>query len=147
MTARTAVVLTVCLLVSLKTPLDAQAGNRTLMHTFEEDSRVIAVAISDLPAGPQGVVMSESSASEKRFFAVSKAQFESMWTTLMSSDMNQYARDEKSVNLITGLVGYGGHYLFSVHMADGTKKYYAVPRDKASPHLAELAAQLRAYAR
>jgi hypothetical protein len=117
------------------------------MHTFEKDSRVVSVGISDLPSGPQGVVMSEDSTSEKRFFAVSKAQFESMWTTLMSSDMNQYARDEKSVNLMTALVGYAAHYVFSVHMADGTKKHYVVAKDKASPRLAELAAQLRAYAR
>jgi len=32
-------------------------------------------------------------------------------------------------------------------MADGTKKHYVVAKDKASPRLAELAAQLRAYAR
>jgi hypothetical protein len=147
MTARTAVVLTVCLLVSLKTHLDAQAGNRTLMHAFEEDSQVVAVAISDLPSGPQGVVMSQDSSSEKRSFAVSKAEFESMWTTLMSTDMDQYARNEKSVNLLTALVGYAAHYIFTVHMADGTKKYYAVPKDEASRRLAALAAQLRAYTR
>jgi hypothetical protein len=147
MTARTAVVLTVCLLVSLKIPLDAQAGNRTLMHVFEEDSQVVAVAISDLPSGPQGVVMSQDSSSEKRSFTVSKAEFESMWTTVMSSDMDQYARNEKSVNLLTALVGYAAHYIFTVHMDDGTKKYYAVPKDEASRRLAALAAHLRAYTR
>ena len=144
MTARATVVSTVYLLVSFTTPVDAQAGSRTLMHTFQDHSRVVAVGITDLPAGPQGTVVSEDSTREKGPFAVSKAQFESMWTTLMSSGMKQYT--EKEVTLMTALVGYAGLYVFSVHMADGTKKHYAVPKGKASPGVAALAAQLRGYA-
>src|SRR6266487_396480 len=113
MAARTTVVLTVCLLVSLKTPLQAQAGNRTLMHTFQQDSRVVAVGITDLPSGPQVVVLWEDPTRGKRSFAVSKAQFESMWITLMSSGMKQYA--EKEITLLTALVGYSAYYIFSVH--------------------------------
>ncbi|PYI47955.1 MAG: hypothetical protein DMF11_04990, partial [Verrucomicrobia bacterium] len=106
MIARVTVVFTVYLLVSFTTPVDAQAGSRTLMHTFQDHSRVVAVGITDLPSGPQGTVVSEDSTREKGPFAVSKAQFESMWTALMSSGMKQYT--EKEVTLMTALVGYAG---------------------------------------
>jgi hypothetical protein len=122
----------------------AQAGDRTLMHTFQEDSRIVYIAIVNLPSGPQGLVTSEDPSRKERSFTVSQAQFDKMWSTLMSSGAQNYAGDEKSHRKFDAV----NYYVFSAaEMPNGWKKNYAIPKSKASPALVALAARFRGYAK
>ena len=53
------VVLAVIAATSLSHIAHAQAGERTLMHTFQEGSRIVYVTIVDRSSGPLGLVSSE----------------------------------------------------------------------------------------
>jgi hypothetical protein len=53
------VVLAVIAATSLSRIAHAQAGERTLMHTFQEGSRIVYVTIVDRSSGPLGLVSSE----------------------------------------------------------------------------------------
>ena len=145
MTARTAFVPAVCLLLLAKTTLDAQVGNRALIHVFQDNSRNVAIRIVDLPSGPQGSIITEGSTTAD--FTISKGAFDKIWSTLTANSLNKYAGDQKRLSLLDALVGLTKYYVFSVYMVDGTKKYYAVPTSEASARIAELARQLRAYAK
>jgi len=58
-------------------------ATRTLMHTFQDGSVIVLVAIVDKAPAPRGVVRS-SDPARQRTFSVSRQQFEQMWRTLES---------------------------------------------------------------
>jgi hypothetical protein len=112
-----------------------------MMHSFQEGSNVVFVAIADSPSGPKGLVSSHNPARKERSFTVSRGQFEKMWSTLMSSEAVKYDGDAKR-SMSFDAVSY---YVFSAGHRASTN--YAVPTSKASPALVALAEQFRAYAK
>jgi hypothetical protein len=120
----------------------AQAGYRMIMHTFQQDSNVVFVAVADSPSGPRGIVTSPDSAQKKRYFTVTNAEFEKMWSTLMSSEVDKYTGESKPNRTFDAMT----NYVFSAGYG-GKGKNYAVPTIKASPPIVALATQLRAYAK
>jgi hypothetical protein len=112
------------------------------MHTFQEGSNIVFVAVADSPTGPRGLVTSPDHSRKEHSFTVSDAEFEKMWTTLMSTDAEKYAgtsnpnRTFDAVSCYVFSAGYGGK---------GT--HYAIPTTKASPPLVALATQFRSYAK
>jgi hypothetical protein len=125
----------------------AQANDRTLMHTFQQGSRVVYVAIVDLPSGPQGLVTSKDRSRRDQPFTVSQAQFDKMWSTLLSAGVEKYARSAGD-NLPERRFDAVNYYVFSAaEMPRGFKKNYAIPNGKAPPSLVALAKQFRGYAK
>ena len=125
----------------------AQGDERTLMHMFQEDSRIVYVTIVDRPPSPVGLVTSEDKSRQERWFMVSRPQFDKMWSTLVSAGVEEYARsaDDKTPERSFDVVNY---YVFSAaEMPHGSKKNYAVPADKAPASIAVLAKQFRGYAK
>jgi hypothetical protein len=138
------VVLAVIAATSLSHIARAQAGERTLMHTFQEGSRIVYVTIVDRSSGPLGLVSSEDPSSKERWFTISRSQFNDMRRTLMSSGAQKYAGDEKSDRRFDAV----NYYVFSAaEMPHDWKKNYAVPSDNASRTLIALAKQFRGYAK
>jgi hypothetical protein len=125
-------------------PVQAQAGDRTLMHTFERDSQIVSVAIVDLPSGPQGIVSLHNPDRMEHPVTVSQAEFDKMWKTLMTSGVERYAGDETSKRTFDAV----NYYLFSVsEMPEGKKTNYVIPKSKTAPPLIALADHLRGYAK
>ena len=111
-----------------------------LIYMFNKpDSVMVTVAIGEYESGARGTV-EEMGFDRKRHrhpFSVSKPQFDKMWATLTSSGAEKYASPE----------GTGGFDLANYYMFSTGKQFYAVPKNKASPALASLAAKLEAYAK
>jgi len=78
---------------------------------------------------------------------ISRAQFNKMWSTLMSAGVEKYARyagakePERNYNAVNYCV------FAAAQMPRGWKKNYAVPTGKAPPALLALAKQFRSYAK
>ena len=125
----------------------AQSNQRTLMHAFQEDSRIVYVTIVDRRPEPVGLVSSEDRSRKERWFMVSRQQFDKMWSTLRSAGVEKYAKsagDEQPERKFDAV----NYYVFSAaEMPHGFKKNYAVPNDKVPPSLGALAKQLRGYAK
>jgi hypothetical protein len=85
-------VLAAVLALSLSRVTHAQSNERTLMHTFQEDSCIVYVTIVDRPPEPVGLVSSEDKTRQERWFMVSRAQFDKRWSTLMSAGVEKYAK-------------------------------------------------------
>jgi hypothetical protein len=114
------------------------------MYTFQGSSALVFIAIADLPAGPQGLVTWRGLTQKTRPFPVSEVQVNKMWSTLMASGAEKFARGESSSQKFDPV----NYYVFSAaYMPKGTMKNFAVPKDKASPSLIALASDLRAYAK
>ena len=126
---------------------DAQGNERTLMHTFQEGSRVVYVTIVDRAPESVGLISLEDQSRKERWFMVSRPQFDKMWSTLRSAGVEKYAKSagDKLPERKFDAVNY---YVFSAaEMPHGFKKNYAIPSDKAPPSLVALAKQLRGYAK
>jgi hypothetical protein len=125
------------------TRVQAQTGNRMLMHTFEDGSDLVFVAIVDSPAGPQGIVTSRNPARNDRHFTVSQEQFEEMWSILMSGEASKYAGGGNANRSFDTM----NFYVFSAGiMPHGTNTNFVIPTNAASPALVALATQFRAFA-
>jgi hypothetical protein len=125
------------------TRVQAQAGNRMLMHSFEDDADLVFVAIVDSAAGPEGIVTSRNSVRKERHFTISQEQFEEMWSILMSGEAGKYA-GEGNANRSFDTANF---YVFSAGiMPHGTNANFVIPTNAASPALVALAKRLRAYA-
>jgi hypothetical protein len=111
-----------------------------LIYMFNKPGFVmVTVAIGEYESGARGTV-EEMGFDRKRHrhpFSVSKAKFDKMWATLTSSGAEKYAGPEA-----TGGFDSANYYMFWTG-----KQFYAVPKSKASPALASLAAKLEAYAK
>ena len=119
--------------------VQAQAGYRMIMHTFQEGSNIVLVAIAESPTGPRGLVTSPDHSRKERPFTVSNAEFGKMWSTLMLSGATKYAGDLNSNRSFDGVA----YYVFSAgYSGKGTN--YAVLMMKASFSLVALATQFRA---
>ena len=114
---------------------------RTLMHTFQDGSAIIFVAIVDKTPAPQGVVKS-SDPARQRTFSVSRQQFEQMWRTLESLPQ-KYAGGEGASRSFDAV----SNFIFSVgYMPNGKKTNYVIPKSSAFSPVVALARQLEAYA-
>jgi hypothetical protein len=120
---------------------DAKKPDRMLMHTFQDGSAIIFVAIIDQTPAPQGVVRSNDPA-RRRIFSVSRQQFEQMWRTLESLPQ-KYAGGEGASRTFDA----ASNFIFSVgYMPNGKKTNYVIPKDSAFSPVVALARQLEAYA-
>jgi hypothetical protein len=141
------IVLAVVTATSLSRVAHAQGNERTLLHAFQEDSRVVYVTIVDRPPAPVGLVTSQDKSRQERWFMVSRAQFDKMWSTLMSAGVEKYARyagakePERTYDAMNYCI------FAAAQMPRGWKKSYAVPTNKAPPPLLALAKQFRSYAK
>lgn len=112
-----------------------------LIYMFNKPGFVmITVAIGEYESGARGTVekMGFDRKRHRHLFSVSKAQFDKMWATLTSSGAEKYAGPEAT----GGFVDSANYYMFSTG-----KQFCVVPKGKASPDLASLAAKLEAYAK
>src|SRR6266478_8886765 len=129
--------------MSLSCVAYAQRNERTLMHTFQEGSRIVYVTIVDRPPAPVGLVSSEDPSRKERWFMISRPQFDKMWSKLLSARVEKYARyagDKQPERRFDAL----NYCVFSAaEMPQGWKKNYAVPNSKAPPALLALATQFR----
>ncbi len=125
----------------------AQSSERTLLHAFQEDSRIVYVTIVDRLPAPVGLVASEDKSRQERWFMISRAQFDKMWSTLMSAGVEKYARHAgaKEPERMYDALNYC--VFAAAEMPRGWKKNYAVPIRKAPPALLALAKQFRSYAK
>ncbi len=129
--------------ICLSRIVHAETHQRTLMHAFQEGSRIVYVTIVDRPPAPVGLVSSEDPSRKERWFMVSRSRFNEMWSTLMSAGVEKYAGDEKANRRYDAT----NYCVFSAaEMPHGWKKNYAVPNSKAPPALLALAKQFRGYA-
>jgi len=120
---------------------DAKKPTRMLMHTFQDGSAIIFVAIVDETTAPQGVVRS-SDPARQRTFSVSRQQFEQMWRTLESVPQ-KYAGGEGASRTFDA----ASNFIFSVgYMPNGKKTNYVIPKNSAFSPVVALARQLEAYA-
>ena len=121
----------------------AQKTTRMLMHTFQDGSTLIHVAVVDMSPTARGVITSPNAPARQRVFTVSHQQFEQMWRTLQSSGAEKYAGGEGASRTFDAQ----NYYVFSVgYMPNGKKTNYVVPKPRASSSLISLARQLEAYA-
>jgi hypothetical protein len=142
-----ALVVAVIIAISLCRVARAQSDERTVMHVFQEDSRIVYVTIVDRPPAPVGLVTSEDKSRQERWFTVSPSQFDKMWSTLVAAGIENHARSDgdKTPERSYDAVNY---YVFSTaEMPHGSKKNYAVPVGKAPASIVALANQLRDYAK
>ena len=125
----------------------AQRTERTLMHAFQADSRIVYVTIVDRPPQPVGLVSSEDKRRQERWFMVSRAQFDKMWSTLMSAGVERYAKyaGDKQPERTYDTLNYC--VFAAAEMPRGWKKSYAVPNTKTPQALNALAKQFRSYAK
>jgi len=133
-------------LIALSAPPPPKANSNVeitkhrLIYMFNKPGSVmVTVAIGEYESGARGTVeeMGFDRRRHRRPFGVSKAQFDKMSATLTSSGAEKYTGPEA-----TGGFDFANYYMFSTG-----KQFYAVPKSKASPGLASLAAKLEAYAR
>jgi hypothetical protein len=78
---------------------------------------------------------------------VPRLQFDDMWSTLASAEVEKYARSagDKTPERSFDVVNF---YVFSAaEMPNGSKKNYAIPADKAPASIIALAKEFRAYAK
>lgn len=131
--------LTVVVAASLMRVAHAESNERTLLHAFQEDSRIVYVTIVDRSPAPVGLVTSQDKSRQERWFMVSRAQFDKMWSTLMSAGVEKYARyagakePERTYDALNYCV------FAAAQMPRGWKKNYVVPFSKAPPALLALA--------
>ena len=112
-----------------------------LMHTFQDRSAIIFVAIVDQTPAPQGVVRA-SDPSRQRTFSVSHQQFEQMWRTLKAVPQ-KYAGGEGASRTFDAV----SNFIFSTgYMPNGKKINYVIPKNSAFSPVVALARQLEAYA-
>ena len=124
------------------TTADAKEPTRALMHTFQDGSALIVVAIVDHAPAPQGVVKSADPARQ-RTFSVSRQQFEQMWRTLESLPQKYAGSGGASRSFDAA-----SNFIFSMgYMPNGKKTNYVIPKSSAFSPLVALARQLEAYAR
>ena len=125
----------------------AQRNERTLMHAFQEGSRIVYVTIVDRPPQPVGLVSSEDKSRQERWFMVSRSQFDKMWSALMSARVDKYVKyagDKQRERTYDAL----NYCVFAAaEMPAGWKKSYAVPNAKTPSALIALAKQFRSYAK
>ncbi len=140
-------VLAVVVAMSLSSVAHAQSNQRTLMHTFQEGSRIVYVTIVDRPPTPVGLVSSEDRSRKERWFMVSRSEFDKLWSTLLSAGVEKYAKyagDKQPERRFDPLT----YYVFSAaEIPRGWKKNYAVPDSKAPRALVALVKQFRRYAK
>ena len=129
-------------LVLSEVSVPAQTEYRLIMHTFQQGSNIMFVAVSESPTGPRGLVRAPNYSRGERAFTVSDAEFDKMWATAMSTEVGKYA-DGSNQDSISECVT---NYVFSVGYV-GKSTNYAIPMVKASPAIAALATQFRAYAK
>jgi hypothetical protein len=125
--------------------MEASAGAkkpaRMLMHTFQDGSAIIFVAIVDDTPAARGVVRA-SDPSRQRTFTVSRQHFDEMWRTLESVPQ-KYAGGEGASRTFDA----ASNLIFSTgYMPDGKKIIYVIPKNSAFQPLVALARQLEAYA-
>jgi ABC-type bacteriocin/lantibiotic exporter with double-glycine peptidase domain len=127
-----------------KTDIKIKATKRSLMHTFAKPgpailntygTGIVMVIIDDYPSGPMAVIVDLEN-STKRSVAVSKAEFNKMWTIFKSSGADKYP---SKAPIGPDMASY---YFFSAE-----NQLYAVPKNKASAAVVSLATQIRAYAK
>jgi len=129
-------------LVLSEVSVPAQTEYRLIMHTFQEGSNIVFVAVSESPTGPRGLVRGPNYSRRELAFTVSGAEFDKMWATVMSTEAKKYAGGSNP-NRISECVT---NYVFSVGYV-GRSTNYAIPTVKASPAIVALATQFRAYAK
>jgi hypothetical protein len=119
----------------------AKKPTRVLMHTFQDGSAIIIVAIVDQPTAPQGIVRSSDPARQRKFI-VARQQFEQMWRTLESVPQ-KYAGREGSSRTFDAV----SNFVFSAgYMPNGKKINYVIPKNSAFSPVVALARQVEAYA-
>ena len=120
----------------------AQNSARMLMYTIQNGPALIHIAVVDTPSGIRGVVTSNTPRRE-RAFSVSHPQFERMWRTLQSPDLEKFASGGSPSRMFDAT----SNYVFSIgYMPNGKKTNFVVPKARASAPLISLARQLKAYA-
>jgi hypothetical protein len=140
-------VLAVVIATSVLRVAHAKSNERTLLHAFQENSRIVYVTIVDRQPAPVGLVTSQDKSRRERWFMISRAEFDKMWSTLMSAGVERYARyagakePERKYDTLNYCV------FAAAQMPRGWKKSYAVPTSKAPPALFALAKQFRSYAK
>ena len=122
-----------------------QASQRTLTYVFRppgpnipwRDFELTTVVIDEYPSGPKAVVVQiNTNGTRKRSFPVARAQFNKLWAMFKASGVDNYpVKDTKGIDID------GCYFLIA------GKKFYAVPRNKASSTLVSLATELRTYAK
>lgn len=120
-----------------------QASQRSLTYIFRpriawRDFELTTVVIGEDPSGPKAAVVQikNTKGTPKRSFTVAKAQSNKLWAMFKSSGVENYPVKN------TNEIDIGGYYFF---IAAG--KFYAVPKNKASPTLVSLETELRTYAK
>ena len=126
---------------------------RGLTLLFQRGSRNVFVSVADSPLGPQGMVSSgdlagkEDTSSLKnteRLFTMPRPEFDKMWSTITSPNLQKYAVDQKS----HGKFDMTNSYVFVVTRDVGKLGVtYVIPKNQASQTVAAIAAQLRGYAK
>jgi hypothetical protein len=120
---------------------NANEPTRMLMHTFQDGSAIIFVAIVDQTPAPRGVVRA-SVPSRQRTFTISHQQFEQMWRTLESVP-RKYAGGEGASRTFDA----ASSFIFSTgYMPNGKKINYVIPKNSALSPVVAMARQLEAYA-
>jgi len=123
----------------------ADQPSRMISHMYQSEGILVTISFVDLPSGPvchidDGRV---SSASFKvRDFPISKQQFEHFWS--VTRELAPFQVNEKSTpngDALNDVV------FASSESRDGEKKIFLIPKGRASKTVADIAHEIRAYAR
>jgi len=146
MTSRASFALLVSLL--LVAALQADPASRMLMYTYQSEGMLASISFVDLPSGPvchidDGRIGSAS--LKVRDFAVSKQEFDHIWTVVTSNEVRPFERRTDSPSATAEALN---NYVFTTgEIPHGEAKLFVVSKDHAPKSVSQLVREIRAYNR
>ncbi len=132
-------------LLVVSAPVHAQSEERMLMYSYQQDGLVVHIAFVDLPSGPVCHINDPRGLPRTaRDFAISKKEFNDMWSALNSSQIEQF---ESGKNNSSGLDALNYYVFNTAFMPAGKNRIFRVPKNRAPTQLVDLVRAIRAYNR
>jgi hypothetical protein len=145
MRIRALIGMAVCLLWGMGGFIQAQSGERTLMYSYQREGQLVHIVFFDLGPGPVcHIEDARELPKSARDFAISKAEFDHLWSTLNSSEIKPF---EKPQGTASEIDTSKSHVFTTGYLPEGEKKMFVVPKDRSPESVVVLAKEIRAYNR